>query len=540
MSSSAFAEEADQAASLLRIGAGLLAALVTVQLLRPWWNPVTDAPSALPIILALAVVAAGLATYLLVVRVRLVDNPRLRWVIAALGLSVTTLLYQAAEATGLTQLPELLTPSAVVAMTWVRHAAIGILALGAVLAPDAHRLRQALTWAFALLIVLVQFEPTWEVLPTIVEVDGLLTDVHRWGTAATVVVATAAAVVYVLGSGRRAARPDVYVVLMLVLTAIDAAVGWRATTFPGWLWWNLAVLRSAPFVILAFGLLVDNARLVGLLRRHERGLQDQLAREVDRAVEAGSERLTDAGAGVRIDQLLREGAFTPVFQPIVDIRTGATFAVEALTRFTDEPRRSPDVWFDEAHTVGRGMELELATLAAALDAVRALPADIAVSVNVSPTTLLDRRLLTCLDVVDEQRPVIVEITEHAPVADYGRLDEVRAELRARDIRLAVDDAGAGFSSLRHVVRLRPDLLKLDMSLTRGIHMDPVRHALAASLVDFARRTGVTLIAEGVEEEAELTALTELGVDAAQGYLLSRPLPVEQLAVVLARPQPVGH
>lgn len=538
MRPSAFVEEADQAASLVRIGGGVLAALVGVQMFHPWWNSTTDTPKVTPLLYVLALVGVVLAVYLLAVRVRLVDSQRLRWVVAGLGVAGTTLLFQAVVVAGLANVPELVTPSGMVALTWIRHAALAAFAFGAVLVPTWRRFRRGLVLACAVLLAAVLFEPTWELLPAVVETDGRLTGVHDWGTAITVVLAALAAVTYARACGRWAARPDVWVTLMLALAVFDAAWGFRSQTYPGWLWWNTSGLRAAPFLVAAAGLLADNARLLHLLRRHEGSLHEQLAREVDLAVSSTAKIQAEAGARARVDQVLEAGAFFSVFQPIVTIGSEELFAVEALTRFTAEPVRTPDVWFEEAHAVGRGTELELATLRAALTAARELPAAVAVSVNVSPDTLCDDRLLVCLEEFDGERPVIVEVTEHSPVDEYGRLHDALAKLRASGVRLAIDDAGAGFSSLRHVVRLQPELIKLDVSLIRDIHIDPVRHALAGSLVDFGRRTGTVLIAEGVEEDAELAALAELDVDAAQGYLLCRPVPVADLPAHLLGGTPV--
>lgn len=225
----------------------------------------------------------------------------------------------------------------------------------------------------------------------------------------------------------------------------------------------------------------------------------------------------------RIESVLREGAFHPVFQPIYSLDTGALLSVEALTRFTGVPQQSPDRWFAEAQRCGLGAELELAALDAALGAAAALHDGIQLAINLSPAVVIDHRLPGRLANGRPLGTVVVEVTEHAPVEDYQQLTDVIAALRStHGILVAIDDAGAGFSSLRHIVQLGPDVIKLDMSLTRDIHLDPVRHALAASLVGFAASAGIRLVAEGVETVEELRALQNLQVDAAQGYLLGRP------------------
>ncbi|HET7702948.1 MAG TPA: EAL domain-containing response regulator [Candidatus Limnocylindrales bacterium] len=216
-------------------------------------------------------------------------------------------------------------------------------------------------------------------------------------------------------------------------------------------------------------------------------------------------------------------AFTPVFQPIVDLADGSVQGYEALTRFTDGTR--PDRRFADATAVGLGLDLELATLEAAVSASRDLAPGTFVSLNVSPDLILEvDRVKSVLAGVE--MPVVIEITEHVPVADYPAL---RRSLDALgpDVRFAIDDAGAGYSSFRHIVELRPDFVKLDIGLVRDIERDPARQAFVAGMVYFALRTNCTLIAEGIETEDERTALASLAVDLGQGYLLGRPGPARR-------------
>ena len=119
----------------------------------------------------------------------------------------------------------------------------------------------------------------------------------------------------------------------------------------------------------------------------------------------------------------------------------------------------------------------------------------------------------------------IELTEHARITDYPALSEALTGLRARGVRLMIDDVGAGFASLHHILRLAPDAIKLDRSLTSGIEADPARRALAAALVTFAGEIGATIIAEGIETEDELAALQALGVERGQGFHLGRPRPI---------------
>ncbi len=217
--------------------------------------------------------------------------------------------------------------------------------------------------------------------------------------------------------------------------------------------------------------------------------------------------------------------FHPVFQPVYSLADGGLVAVEALTRFDGEPYRTPDKWFAAAAAAGVGDELEVAAIEAAIEASAGLPLQISLSVNASPTTLGNPHLLELLAAAPRQ--MVVEITEHSVIEDYHLLQGTVDALRALGVRIAVDDAGAGISSLRHIVQLSPEVIKLDISLTQGVGTSALRRALAGALIDFAQRTDAQLIVEGIEEVTDLTTWAALGADAVQGYLVGRPgnLPV---------------
>lgn len=254
-----------------------------------------------------------------------------------------------------------------------------------------------------------------------------------------------------------------------------------------------------------------------------RGFAADLADQLWDEIEAASPRdmySFDAAWTARITDTLGEGSFRVVFQPIYALVDGRLVAVEALTRF-EGSTYPPDVWFAQAHRAGMGVQLELATLAAALNGSERLDDDIALSFNASPRLLTDTRLMALLDRHPGRR-LIVEVTEHAVIDDYHEIAEALTRLRARGIRVAVDDAGAGFASLRHIVRLQPDVIKLDLSLTQHLGDDPVRRALADALLQFGDRTGSRIVVEGIETVSDLVTWRELGAHAAQGYLLAHP------------------
>ncbi|SFF02559.1 sensor domain-containing phosphodiesterase [Paracidovorax wautersii] len=216
-----------------------------------------------------------------------------------------------------------------------------------------------------------------------------------------------------------------------------------------------------------------------------------------------------------------------VFQPVYGIAQRRIHGFECLARFDAEPRRPPDQWFSAAHAVGLGMELELHAIHKALAALQAFPHDVRLNVNCSPELIISGTLQPLLDDGTDFSRVVLEVTEHAIVNDYAALAQALGPFRARGARLAVDDAGAGYASMRHILNLQPEVIKLDMSITQSIDRDSHRRALAKGLISFAHEIGSQLVAEGVEQAAELDVLSQLGVDFAQGYYLARPLALEE-------------
>lgn len=225
----------------------------------------------------------------------------------------------------------------------------------------------------------------------------------------------------------------------------------------------------------------------------------------------------------RIEAVLADRSLLTAFQPIRSLETDAIIGAEGLTRFADPQGISPEVWFVEAAAVGLDVELEILALETALAAAAQLPPTLAVSVNLSPKACLDPRLPDIL--VNAGIPmgrIVLEVTERQHVVDYGPLAATFASLRGRGLKIAVDDAGSGFASMRHVLLLKPDVIKLDRDIIAGIDTDRGQRALGAAMVGFAKEIGAYLVAEGIETEAELSAVAELGMHAGQGYLLGRP------------------
>jgi PAS domain S-box-containing protein len=230
----------------------------------------------------------------------------------------------------------------------------------------------------------------------------------------------------------------------------------------------------------------------------------------------------------RIGRVINHGLLRTVFQPIVDLERSSVIGFEALSRFPGEPTR-PDQWFADAIAVGLGVALEMHAARTAIAAMPELPDDTYLSVNLSPAALMSVDL-------DELMPMdptrlVLELTEHARVGDYEALRAAVQRLRADGVRIAVDDAGAGFASFRHILELEPDIVKIDLSISQGIADDPARQALVGGVADLALKSGATLVAEGVEDPRDLDRLSVLGVSHFQGYLFGRPSPLPVSAEV---------
>ena len=247
--------------------------------------------------------------------------------------------------------------------------------------------------------------------------------------------------------------------------------------------------------------------------------------------------LTEVGSvRHRMVKTIGEGLFHPVFQPIVDLESREIVGYEALTRF--DSGQSPDLCFADAGTVEMGPALELSTLGAAVAAARQLPAGRWLSLNISPRLLADTERLNAV-LWQSDRPIVLEITEHEVIEDY---EAVQAAMRAlgHDVRLAVDDAGAGIANFGHIIELRPNLVKLDIGLVRDVNTDLGRQAMVVGMRHFAAEAGCRLLAEGVETAAEADTLLALGVDLGQGFLFGHPEPVEAWSAAKTSGKPRGR
>lgn len=223
----------------------------------------------------------------------------------------------------------------------------------------------------------------------------------------------------------------------------------------------------------------------------------------------------------RIRAAIEVEKFALALQPIVDVTTHQTIGFEALARFESDPYRPPNEWFSDAADVGMQDVLETAMHKKALSYLASIPSDAYLSLNVSAETVLKASLSEQFSGYPLNR-IMLEITEHESIDDYEKIAEMLAPLRGQGMRLAVDDAGAGYASLRHILQLKPDVIKLDRSLIQNINSDFSQQTLASSLINFANQVGIQVIAEGVETHEELNVLRKMGINKAQGYLLGHP------------------
>jgi EAL domain-containing protein (putative c-di-GMP-specific phosphodiesterase class I) len=243
-------------------------------------------------------------------------------------------------------------------------------------------------------------------------------------------------------------------------------------------------------------------------------LAELLAGEVQADQERSSER-------ARIERLMHGDRLEIALQPIVGLRCGSIVGAEALSRFPGG-WGPPDAVFGTAHRVGVGLELERLAAQRALETLPLLSPGTYLAINLAPTVAIElaRRSLELPDLPVDR--LVIEITEHAAVENYASLRDSLKAARQQGLRLAIDDAGAGYASLKHVVELVPDVIKADRSLIDGVSEDRGRRSVVRAFVSVAADLEAVVVAEGVERTADLDTVRDLGVDAAQGFLFARP------------------
>lgn len=262
-----------------------------------------------------------------------------------------------------------------------------------------------------------------------------------------------------------------------------------------------------------------------------RAFAEVAAHQIDHELETSATRNEQTR---RVLSAIDRNQPTAVYQPVVSLADRSVVGIECLARFDGDPTRGPARWFADAADIGHGTTLELQAVRNALRGLESIALDTSLDVwlNLSARSVLDGGVIDRLGSFDPGR-IVLELSEHEHVDDYVVLNGALNPLRERGVRIAIDDAGAGYASMSHILNLEPDFIKLDPSLTRSIEVDGQRRALAETLIAFGKQIGARIVAEGVESGAELAALRRLGVPMAQGYLLGAPVAVDVLWGTLA-------
>ena len=229
----------------------------------------------------------------------------------------------------------------------------------------------------------------------------------------------------------------------------------------------------------------------------------------------------EAAVRERVRAVLMDRRVQIALQPIVDMSTGWTVGFEALTRIADEPDYLPEHFFADAHEAGLGEIAELTAVRTAVNRIGEIPPSAFLAINISPNMATNPRLRSVLPTKELNR-IVLELTETTQVEDYPALMHALMWLRANGLRVAIDDTGAGYASLRHVLAIHPEVIKLDGSVTQGIADDPARQAMAWALAWFARKVGAQFIVEGLETGRDVDMVMSFGVQYGQGYALGRP------------------
>lgn len=213
-----------------------------------------------------------------------------------------------------------------------------------------------------------------------------------------------------------------------------------------------------------------------------------------------------------------------VAQPIVDLVRQRVVGYEALSRFQLDSPMSPDKVFAEASRRGVGEELEAKVITRALEISKRTPLDCFFTINVDPIHLESDAVRRVVYDHGDLRGIVFELTEHREIQDWRSLSKSLDELKKRGALVAVDDAGSGYSGLKQLLEIRPQILKLDRELVTEVHTDEAKRALVQMLGELSGRLDAWLLAEGIETAEELNALQQMGVPLGQGYFLARPMP----------------
>ena len=498
---------------------GALVTAVGIPTLALREDGVTSELGALVALHAGAGAGALVTAYVLLVQASVTADDRLRWMAAGYAAVWPLVLLRASEVEGRGPLLEEVERGAPIGLLWLLT-----LPVMALLWPRVRRLHVVLVplavLAAVTLLVLVAGD-----LPALVTDTQSRLAALRSADLALGLLAAGAALVWQRTTPRGAGATWSWVGASLALVALAGLVLGLADRRYDDLWWGGQLLLALSLLVPAAGLSLISA---GGYRRQSRRWH-QLVREVA-GLRAASPLLPglsvspedDEGLPSAVDlrTLMDAGLVKVALQPVVQLEDGLVVGFEALSRFGG--RVPTDRWFRAASRYDLGGELERLTLHAALELLPGLEPGAFLAVNVSPAALEDDQVLALLRGVEDLSRVVVEVTEHEAVGNYRTLRRTLTELRARGARIAVDDTGAGFASLRHVLMLQPDVVKLDTSLSRAVHDDERQRKLVTALLTFAREVGSVVLAEGIETEEQLDALRDLGVPLGQGWHLGVP------------------
>ena len=483
---------------------------------------------AAPAFLSAGAVSAALVAYLLSASARAIRAPRLLWMAAGAGIACLGML------TNLLGQPTIFPSTEPVAQTADAMAArylvwhVGLAAAAVLAVVDVRPTQRNLSLLVAPFAVALVWCSLWdEPLGDLVNLRNEYTAPVKAATLLVVLVTVAAATTWWRQEGRVPAWGALCMIAALYLSAADGLAYVFATQAYSDAWWASTTLRAGQFAVPAVGLVIGFVGFADKLREIQREIEANFIAENERAARAealaGADNARREQLAGRIGRLIAGEGMDVALQPIVDLASGEVVGAEALARFTSadgEPIATEEC-FADAHALGLGDELELAAARLALTAHERLPEGLYLALNASPALLAGDRLAELL-AGHPRRPIVVELTEHQQVEDYLALTRALDALREHGVRVAIDDVGSGFSSFRHVMRVNPEILKLDRSLVCGIDDDPVRQSLAAAIVAFAADVGSVVVSEGIESESELACLRELAVGLGQGFFLGRP------------------
>lgn len=230
-------------------------------------------------------------------------------------------------------------------------------------------------------------------------------------------------------------------------------------------------------------------------------------------------------------RILLDGShFNVLYQPIISLRWGSILGWEALTRGPDDSYfRSPDIIFSFAEEAGLLFPLEKVCRQTAINRLGEIGADQKLFINIHPRTINDPNFVRgetiklIKDAGLKPANIVFEITERHSIQDFSFFNKTLEHYRNQGFLVAVDDAGTGFSCLQSIAEIRPDFIKIDMSLIRDIHLNSVKRSLLETFVVFSEKIGCTIIAEGIEQEEELDTVAKIGVHYGQGYFLGFPV-----------------